>query len=238
MERKDFQGAVVLITGATGGIGAATCAAFEARGAIVYGADLRPVAGPRFIAGDIADPTFLRSCLDRILSEAGRLDVLVNNAGVCPRTALPDITAEEWRQVLDINLTAAFLLSQACMAVMIRQKSGAIVNLASLAGKVGGIAVGAHYSASKAALACLTKTLARYGAPHGVRVNAVAPGVIDTEMTRAASPEAQAALLKTIPVGCFGKPDDVADAICFLASREASYIVGTTLDINGGLLME
>ena len=238
MNRNDFEGAVVLVTGAAGGIGAATCGAFEARGAIVYRTDLRPVDGPRFIAGDVAEPAFLRSCLERILGEAGRLDVLVNNAGICPRTALPDITADEWKQVLDVNLTSAFLLSQACMAVMIRQKSGAIVNLASLAGKVGGIAVGAHYSASKAALACLTKTLARYGAPHGVRVNAVAPGVIDTEMTRAASPEAQAALLQTIPAGCFGQAGDVAEAICFLASRAAAYIVGTTLDVNGGLLME
>ncbi len=172
------------------------------------------------------------------MDEVHRLDVLVNSAGICPRTALPDITAEEWKMVLDVNLTSVFLLSQACMEPMKRQRSGAIVNLASLAGKVGGIAVGAHYSASKAAMICLTKTLARYGAAHGVRVNAVAPGVINTEMTGLASAEVQESLLKTIPVGRFGEAGEVAEAICFLASHAASYITGTTLDVNGGLLME
>jgi len=238
MKHNDFEGAVVLLTGVAGGIGEATCAAFESRGATVYRADLRPLDVPRFICGDVADRSFPRICLDRILGEVGRLDVLVNNAGICPRTALPEITAEEWRRVLDVNLTSVFLLSQACMEIMVRQQAGAIVNLASLAGKVGGIAVGAHYSASKAAIACLTKTFARYGAPHGVRVNAVAPGVIDTEMTRSTSAETQATFLKTIPMGRFGEAGDVADAICFLASRQASYITGTTLDVNGGLLME
>ena len=204
----------------------------------MFRTDLRSLDVPRFIAGDISDPAFSRSCVERILQETGRLDVLVNNAGICPRTPLLQITADEWKKVLDVNLTSTFLLSQVCMEVMVRQKSGCIVNLSSLAGKVGGIAVGAHYSASKAAIGCLTKTFARYGAPHGVRVNAVAPGVINTEMTIAAPAEDQAALRKSIPLGRFGQAGEVADAILFLASHAAAYITGTTLDVNGGLLME
>jgi 3-oxoacyl-[acyl-carrier protein] reductase len=234
----EFHGSVVLVTGAAGGIGQAIGLAFEARGATVYRTDIRPGTEPRFITGDIADPQFPRRCVDQLLREAGRIDVLVNNAGICPRTALPDITAEEWKRVLDINLTSSFLLGQACMAAMVPRKSGAIISLASLAGKVGGIAVGAHYSASKAAIICLTKTLARYGAPHGVRANAVAPGVIQTEMTAAATPEAREALAKSIPLGRFGTPEEVAETIVFLASKAAGYITGVTLDINGGLLMD
>ena len=238
MTKNDFAEFVVLITGAAGGIGTAVSGAFEARGATVYRTDLRPMNISRFIAGDVSDPAFARSCIDRILSETGRLDVLVNNAGICPRTSIPAITPEEWKQVLDVNLTSVFLFSQACMEPMTRQKSGCIVNLASLAGKVGGIAVGAHYSASKAAIACLTKSFARHGAAHGVRVNAVAPGIIRTEMTEVVSAEDQAALLKSIPVGRFGTADEVAEVILFLASRASTYITGTTVDVNGGLLMD
>jgi 3-oxoacyl-[acyl-carrier protein] reductase len=234
----EFEDKVVMVTGAAGGIGSKLVQRFEDCGAIVYGTDIVASKQQHFIRGDISDMAFQKAWLKEVLANEGRVDVLINNAGVCPRTALSDITEDEWRRVIDINLTATFFLSQICIEQMIGQKSGAIINLASLAGKVGGIAVGAHYSASKAAIACLTKTLARSGAGHGVRVNAVAPGVIDTDITSAATPQQREAFKTTIPMGRIGDADEVVSPIMFLASSEASYITGATLDINGGLLMD
>ena len=238
MTGDEFKDAVVLITGAAGAIGRTICSRFDTCGARVYRTDLVPIDSPRFIQGDLSDAAFPRQCLQRVIDDAGRIDILVNNAGICPRTAIPEITVEEWRHVMDVNLLSAFLLSQACIEVMVKQRAGVIINLASLAGKVGGIAVGAHYSASKAALVCLTKTLARHGAPCGVRVNAVAPGVIDTDITRAAMPEQRVEFLKTIPMGRIADPAEVAGPVLFLCSQDASYITGVTLDVNGGLLMD
>jgi len=238
MNDNEWNHKVVLVTGASGGIGRAVCARFETAGARVYRTDATGDADTRFILGDLLDPAFPRQCLQRVIDDAGRIDVLVNSAGICPRTALPDIQREEWIKVMEINLTSVFALSQACMEIMIGQAQGVIINIASLAGKVGGIAVGAHYSASKAALVCLTKSLARYGAPHRVRANAVAPGVIDTAITRDAAPDEQERLQASIPLGRFGLPEEVAGAVFFLASRDASYITGATLDVNGGILMD
>lgn len=234
----EFKDKVIMITGAAGGIGTRLVEQFEACGAIVYGTDIAVADRQRFTRGDISDIGFQREWLAEVSRKAGRVDVLINNAGVCPRTALKDITEEEWRMVMDVNLTATFFLSQICIEQMIGQKSGVIINLASLAGKVGGIAVGAHYSASKAAIACLTKTLARNGAGHGVRANAVAPGIIDTDITRASTPQQIDTFKTTIPMGRIGDADEVVGPIMFLASSEASYITGATLDINGGLLMD
>lgn len=238
MNEGEFKDKVVLITGAAGGIGRELCEEFAARGALVYKTDIVKLAEPHFIAGDISEPEFVRECVRFVLDDAGRIDILINNAGICLRTSLLDITVEEWRNVLDVNLTSTFLLSQLCLGKMIEQRSGSIVNLSSVAGKVGGIAVGAHYSASKAAISCLTKTFARYGAPYGVRVNAVAPGIIDTVITRAAGAEKIESLRQTIPLGRIGDAGEVAKPIIFLASDQASYITGVTLDINGGLLMD
>lgn len=228
----------MLVTGAAGGIGRAVCRVFEQCGSITYPVDLQPAEAPRFLQGDIRDAGFRARCLQSVLEGQGRLDVLVNNAGICPRTPLPDISPSEWNAVLEVNLTAVFLLSQAAMRIMVEQGSGCIVNMASLSGKVGGIAVGAHYSASKAAIIGLTKTLARYGAPHGIRVNAVAPGVIDTAITRAASVEALEEFRRTIPLRRIGEAHEAAGPVLFLASSLASYITGAVIDANGGLLMD
>lgn len=235
---SEFLDKVVLVTGAAGGIGRALCERFDSLGSRVYSSDLADAARSRFTQGDISDPSFRDRWVQKVLDHGGRIDILVNNAGICPRTALSEVTLAEWNRVLEVNLTSVFALSQAVIERMIVQRSGAIVNLASMAGKVGGIAVGAHYSASKAGIICLTKTLARYGAPHGVRVNAVAPGIIDTDITRAATPEQIESFRNTIPIGRVGDVGEVVAPIVFLASDEASYITGAVLDVNGGLLMD
>ena len=227
-----------MITGAAGGIGRELCERFNSLGARVYPTDLASMDKVSFTQGDIAAPSFRNRWVQDVLDKEGRIDVLVNNAGICPRTLLPDVTLVEWNNVMDVNLTSAFALSQIVINTMIQQRLGTIVNLASLAGKVGGIAVGAHYSASKAGIICLTKALARYGAPYGVRVNVVAPGIIDTDITGAATLEQIEGFKSTIPLGRVGSVDEVVAPIVFLASKEASYITGAVIDINGGLLMD
>ena len=234
---SEFKNQVVLITGAAGGIGSTLVSEFWKYKAKVYATDIKKSDRPDFIQGDMSDPDFIRQLVKQVLDREGRIDILVNNAGICPRTPLLDISLEEWQKVLDINLTSLFFLSQAVLEIMIKQKSGAIVNLASIAGKVGGITVGAHYSASKAAIECLTKTLAKTGAPHGIRVNAVAPGIIDTEMQDGVTPEQMEQFHRSIPMGRKGTPGEVASIILMLASNQASYVTGTNIDINGGLIM-
>ena len=232
---SEFNQKVVLITGAAGGIGHALCRKFSQFNAKVYQTDIQYVDDPNFIQGDISDLEFIKSLVKQIFEKEGRIDILVNNAGICPRTSVSDISFDEWRKVLDVNLTSTFFLSQAVLEIMIKNNSGAIVNLASVAGQVGGIAVGAHYSASKAAIECLTKTFAKLGGPHGVRVNGVAPGIIDTHMQDTVTPEQADHFLRTIPMKRLGSPEEVANIILFLASDKASYVTGTNINIDGGL---
>jgi 3-oxoacyl-[acyl-carrier protein] reductase len=148
------------------------------------------------------------------------------------------MTEEDWDRVMAINLKGVFLCSKAVMGVMKKQRSGRIVNMGSLAGKVGGIATGANYSVSKAGVMCFTKALARELAPYGVTVNAVAPGVIETDMTRGITQGDFTNYLKTIPLGTIGSAEDVSHAVAFLVSDEARYITGEILDVNGGMLMD
>ena len=148
MTYSEFKDKVVLVTGASGGIGSAVCREFLSAEAKVYQTDIVGTHNPGFIQGDISDTVFIRNLVDEVVEKEGRIDILVNNAGICPRTSILNITPEEWRKVMDVNLTSTFFLSQAVIEIMIKNNSGTIVNLASIAGKVGGIAVGAHYSAS------------------------------------------------------------------------------------------
>jgi 3-oxoacyl-[acyl-carrier protein] reductase len=233
----EFKDKVTLISGSAGGIGSIVAEKYSGYGANVYRTDIIASEGEDYIQGDISDPEFIKSLVKKIMDREGRIDILINNAGICPRTSFSEISVEEWKKVMDINLTSVFLLSQAVMEIMIRQKSGSIVNLTSTAGKVGGIAVGAHYSASKAAIGCLTKTLAKTGAAHGVRVNAVAPGIIDTKMQDELTESQLESFLNTIPMGRMGTTAEVANMIMVLSSDLSSYITGINLDINGGLLM-
>lgn len=234
---SEFKDKVVIVTGASGGIGSAVAKQFVHYGAIVYRTDIRGDEENDFIKGDISDCDFIKRIATEIVEKEGRIDILINSAGICPRTPVLEISPEEWKKVMDINLTSVFFLSQTVLEIMIRQKSGAIVNLSSIAGKNGGTTVGAHYSASKAAIECLTKTFAKTGAPYGIRVNAVAPGIIDTSMQDTVTAEQMEHFNRTIPMKRLGTPDEVASMILSLASDQASYITGTNIDIDGGLNM-
>ena len=234
---SDLKNKVVIVTGAAGGIGGALVTELTKCEAKVYGTDISGKTGNNFFQGDITDQSFINYMVDDIIRKQGRIDVLVNNAGIYLRTPVKDITKEEWENLMDINLTSVFLLTQKVIGIMIKQQSGSIVSLASVAGKVGGLIAGAHYAASKAAIECLTKSLAKLGAPHGVRVNAVAPGIIDTSMQDGVPVAQMDFLMKSIPMGRLGTPLEVANAIMFLASDMSSYMTGQNISVNGGTYM-
>ena len=187
---------------------------------------------------DVSNARDVSEMADRVVKEFGRIDILINNAGICQVVTIEKMTEEDWDRVMAINLKGVFLCSKAVMGVMKKQRSGRIVNMGSLAGKVGGIATGANYSVSKAGVMCFTKALARELAPYGVTVNAVAPGVIETDMTRGITQGDFTNYLKTIPLGTIGSAEDVSHAVAFLVSDEARYITGEILDVNGGMLMD
>ncbi len=176
--------------------------------------------------------------MSQVAEEFGRLDVLVNNAGIYEVLPVEEISEAQWDRVLDVNLKGAFFCCQAVVPAMKRQGEGRIVSVASSAGKAGGTLAGAHYSVSKAGVICLTKQLARELGPYGITVNAVAPGRIDTPMIRVASDEENEAFVRRTPLGRLGTPEDVAGAVVFLASDAASFITGEIVDVNGGLLID
>ena len=183
-----------------------------------------------------------RSQVDTLMRVAakdfGGVDILVNNAGICWMGKVEDMTEEDWDRVMAVNLKGTFLCSKAVIKLMKGKGWGRVVNMASAAGKTGGIMVGANYSASKAGVICFTKSLARELAPHGITVNAVAPGLIDTDMTRPFPKEAVSSTLKSLPLGKMGSCEHVARAVLFLVSEDAGYITGEILDVNGGMVMD
>ncbi len=241
---------VVIITGGGGGIGRACAQAFAAEGARVVVADVnleqaRTVAAEvdgeeRAIAVqvDVTSPASVKAMFDAALAAFGRVDVLVNGAGIFHRTPIDDLTVEEWDQLMAINLKGTFLCSQAALRVMKPQRAGCIVNIASMGGQVGGIVAGADYAASKAGVLTFTKSLAKNAGPFGIRVNAVNPGVIITGMTTPWGAETLERMRQDTPLGRNGTPEDVAWPIVFLASDQAAFIHGTHLDINGGRYMD
>jgi NAD(P)-dependent dehydrogenase (short-subunit alcohol dehydrogenase family) len=244
----ELKGTIAIITGAAGGIGAATALAFAAEGAAgVIIADLNESAGcdlarrisaagtctGRFVRTDIGSPRDNLELFRVTRAEFPRLDILVNCAGVCPIAPPEEITVEGWDRVMAINLRGTFLCGREALGIMKAQGSGAIVNVSSISGRIGGIATGVDYAASKGAIIALTMSLAKAGGPHGVNVNAVAPGFIKTEMTKDFTHFDPA----SVPLRRIGEPEDVADVIVFLASRKARYITGETIDVNGGVYM-
>ena len=245
---EDFTGRVALVTGAFRGFGFATAERLAARGASVAvhvrDTERAEATAQRLeergfaVSGDLGNPADLQSIVARTLDRFGRLDVLVNNAAVALPTRFEKITEEEWRRTFDVNVTAVFLLIRAALPAMKEQRYGRIVNLSSTAGKTVSTLGGAHYTASKAALLGLTRAAAKELGPYGITVNALCPGLFDTELTREnATSEQLEAIAKTFPIRRLGEPVEVADLICFLASEAAGYITGASLDINGGDLM-
>jgi 3-oxoacyl-[acyl-carrier protein] reductase len=185
---------------------------------------------------DVADAQWTEQAFNSILDAHGRIDILVNNAGVTRDTLVLRMKEEDWQQVLQINLSGMYHCSRAVLRPMIRQRSGRIINMTSVVG-ITGNAGQVNYAAAKAGVIGLTKSLAREVAGRGITVNAVAPGFIDTDMTQGLSAEAKEALLRQIPLGRWGTPQDVAHCVCFLVSSRASYITGQVIQVNGGLSM-
>lgn len=245
-----FEGRTALVTGAGQGIGEAIARALAERGARVAINDIDAVAAERVAASlaqaggraagygaDVASETDVRAMLERIETDLGGVDILVNNAGIFDTTPTAELELAAWQRTLSVNLTGTFVCCKAVLPAMQARGKGKIVNISSLAGESGGIKPGVDYSASKGGLLALTRKLALEVAPYGINVNAVAPGTTDTAMIENLSDDDRAALAARIPLGRFGRPEDVANAVCFLASEEASFITGATLDVNGGMLM-
>jgi len=244
----DFSNNVVLITGAARGFGKATAARFlEQRAQVAVNVrteeradNLARELGERAfpVGGDVRDPATVKAIVNRSVERFGRVDILVNNAAIVSPSRFEEITEAEWRDTVDTNLTAAFLLMQAVVPLMKDQAFGRIINVSSLAGRSVSTLGGAHYTASKAGLLGLTRAAAKELGRYGITVNAVCPGLFDTELTRAnATPERLRTLMQNFPVPRLGTPEELAELICFVASRDAGYINGASIDINGGTLM-
>jgi 3-oxoacyl-[acyl-carrier protein] reductase len=188
------------------------------------------------VAANVAEAASVEAAVEQILKEAGRVDILVNNAGITKDGLLMRMSEADWDAVLDINLKGTFLFTKAFSRAFVKQRSGRIVNIASVIGLIGN-AGQCNYAASKAGVIGFTKSVARELASRGVTANAIAPGFIETKMTEALGPEARAALLKQIPLASLGQPGDVAEAALFFASPAARYITGQVLAVDGGMVM-
>ena len=242
-------GKVAVVTGAAQGIGRAIATRLAQDGADVVVADVDAGRSQETVAAiqalgrralnvkvNVADWNDAKGMVDQVLKEWGKLDILVNNAGITRDGLLLRMKEEDWNLVLQVNLNGTFHCTKAVLQPMTKQRSGRIVNIASVVGVMGNVGQ-ANYAASKAAVIGFTKTVAREYASRAVTVNAVAPGFIDTSMTQGLSAEVREMLQKQIPLGRLGQPDDIASAVRFLASDEAAYITGHVLHVNGGMLM-
>ncbi len=249
----DLTGKIALITGASSGIGQVTARLLAEHGASVVINYFRNEAGAEDVRKTIADAggrahiiqadvrrsTDIKRLVESTVEELGPIDILVNNAGsLVERLRILELTEERWDEVMNLNLKSAFLLSQAVAASMMERRTGAIINVSSIAGRNGGALGSIHYSTAKGGLITMTKGFAKELAPYGVRVNAVSPGVIDTPYHETFStPEAMKTFVGMIPLGRVGTSEEVARVIVFLASEDASHICGETIEINGGMLM-
>jgi 3-oxoacyl-[acyl-carrier protein] reductase len=245
----ELKGKVALVTGAAQGIGKAISQLLAEAGADVVVADLdlgkaqetaKEISeqGAKTLALKVNVASFgeVQESVDSVMTQWGRLDILVNNAGITRDGLLLRMKEEDWNLVMDVNLKGTFNCTKAVLSLMAKKRSGKIVNIASIVGVMGN-AGQANYAASKAAVIGFTKAVAREYASRGINVNAVAPGFIETAMTQALSQEVRNNLYKQIPLGRLGAPKDVAHAVRFLVSEEASYITGQVIHVNGGMLM-
>lgn len=248
----ELDGRTALVTGASRGMGLAIAQALRAQGATVVVNDLvaglddaveqlkqQPGEGDvHSVVADVLDRGQVHQMVDQIASTAGTVDILVNNAGVLRPTRVVDIPEDEWDFVVGVNLKGTFLCSQAVVPLMQASGWGRIVNLSSTAGKNISTVGGAHYTAAKAGVLGFTRHLAKEVAADGITVNAVCPGLIDTDMVRSTIDQTkQDAYARSFPIPRLGRPEEVADLVAFLASDRAAYITGASVDINGGDLM-
>jgi 3-oxoacyl-[acyl-carrier protein] reductase len=247
-----FANTVAIITGTALGIGAETARAFGREGARVAMLDVdsagnakvaesvRDLGGdPLALTCDVTSASAVRGAVDAVMTRWGRIDLLVNNAGGFAVMRLTeDIPDEEWETIFRFNVTSAFLCTKAVLPIMKRQRSGRIVNLASVVARAGAVQVTSHYAAAKSAIVGFTRHLALEAGPFGITVNAVAPGTVLTDRVRAVrTPEATQALADRVPLRRLGEPSDIADVILFLASDSARWVTGAVLDVNGGMVM-
>jgi 3-oxoacyl-[acyl-carrier protein] reductase len=244
-----FDGRVALVTGASRGIGEAIVRRLAAEGAAVVAAartgdalekivtEIRSAGGKAFaLVLDLADPLSIETGVKSALGQHGRIDVLVNNAGVTEDNLILRMSKDAWDRVIATNLTGVFLLTQAVIKAMLRKRYGRIVNVTSVVGLMGN-AGQANYAASKAGLIGLTKSVARELGSRNITCNAVAPGFVSTALANKMTDAARESMAGQIPLGRLGTPDDVAAAVAYLASDEASYVTGTVLNVSGGLYM-
>ena len=250
----DFYGQVVIVTGSGSpkGIGRTIARTFAKQKAAVVIADMNEAGvkdtvatikeegGEAFgVVVNITDEASVQNMVDQVMEQYGRIDVLVNNAGISQKVTVADMTLADMKRIFEVNMFGLFLCTKACMKVMRAQKYGRIVNLSSVSGKRGGgIFGGAHYSASKAAVLAFSKNLSREISAEGITINSVCPGLINTEIWKSLPKEDAEKVIDGIPMGRPGETQEVANAIVFLASKEASYITGEEIDINGGSHMD
>ncbi len=242
---------VAIITGAARGIGKAIALTFVREGAKVALVDIdakqlealtneiEERKGKSIpIACDITKSPEVQAMANRVKKAFGRIDILVNNAGIIRRGTIDTVTEEDWDRVIEVNLKGTFNCCKAAFETMKQQRYGKIVSISSISGKVGDITSAPGYGPSKAGIDALTKTLAKQLAPYGINVNGVSPHAIETEMSGQWSEERRKEIISSIPLGRLGKPEEVAEAVLFLVSDEASFITGEILDVNGGALMD
>ncbi len=244
-----LEGRVAIVTGAAQGIGKAVAELLADNGTAVVVSDLNRQAAERTagemvaqgkramaICADVSSAPEVAALVKQVCEQWGRIDILVNNAGITRDALLVRMKDEDWEAVLDVNLKGTYLCMKAVLPLMSKRRCGSIVNLSSVVGSLGN-AGQANYAASKAAVIGLTKTVAREYAGRGIRVNAVAPGFIETAMTAGLSAETRTALSRQIPMGRLGDPSDIAKMVLFLASDAGGYITGQVLHVDGGMYM-
>lgn len=245
---SEFVGKVAIVTGAARGIGKAIAKSLADRGAAVAVVDIN-AEGVLQSAEEIGENAFAVACdvshwnsveamVETVIAQLGQIDILVNNAGICERVSIENLTEEQWDRTLSVNLKGTFLVCKAVVPYMKERNSGRIINISSVSGKIGGLMVGLHYTASKGGVLALTKGLARELAPYGVTVNSVCPAMVDTEMGQMFKEDEKENYLRGVPLKRLAYAEDIAGAVIYLASDTASYVTGEVLDVNGGILMD